>query len=143
MEILIFIHISTCLLMTGIIWIVQVVHYPTFRFIDNKSFSSFSKFHAKSISSIVIPIMLVEIATVAILLVNFPSKALFINLTLLLITWLVTFLVSVPLHKELQKQKSSQNIEKLIKSNWIRTSLWTFRSIFLWTLITRSFGEAQ
>ncbi|MGK0367234.1 MAG: hypothetical protein ACI9QD_000368 [Thermoproteota archaeon] len=140
MEVLTFIHLSSCLLMTGVIWMVQIVHYPTFKFIDYKSFTLFSAFHAKSISSIVIPLMLIEIATAAILIIQFPGIALFINFILLLITWGVTFLVSMPLHKELQRQQSTRSIEKLINSNWVRTSLWTLRSVFLWTLIARSLG---
>lgn len=143
MNVLIFVHLSFCLLMTGVIWIVQIVHYPTFRFIDNQKFTLFSAFHAKYISFIVMPLMLIEILTATILALQYPENKIIINLTLLIITWLFTFFISVPLHTKLQKERSPNSIEKLIISNWPRTILWTFRSLFLWIIAAEKLGVIQ
>jgi hypothetical protein len=146
MDVILLIHLSTCLLMTGVIWIVQVVHYPTFRFINNSNnnnFNLFSSFHVKSIGSIVVPLMLVEAITATLLVIKYSSKAIYINFSLLIITWLFTFLVSMPLHKNLQKRHDFLAIEKLIKTNWSRTILWTIRCICLLAFITKSLGVLQ
>ena len=143
MDVILLIHFSVCLVMTGVIWIVQVVHYPTFRFINNNNFNLFSSFHVKSIGFIVVPLMLIEATTATILVLKYPNKAIFINFTLLMITWVFTFAVSMPLHKDLQNRYSPNAIEKLIKTNWSRTILWTIRSICLLVFITNSLGVPQ
>lgn len=44
--------------------------------------------------------------------------------------WLVTFLISVPIHTKLQEHGHSEAlVEKLVLTNWVRTGLWT--GIFL------------
>ena len=141
MKVILLIHFSTCLLMTGIIWIIQMVHYPTFRFIKGQNFTSFSTFHVKSISTIVLPLMLIELMTATLLIVVSPNDFFYINLTLLVITWGVTFLVSMPIHKALLIRYDSLAIENLIKTNWLRTILWTIRCICLMVFITTSLGD--
>ncbi len=50
----------------------------------------------------------------------------FLILALVLSTWLVTFLISVPLHRAIDQQADSMLArEKLIQTNWIRTITWT------------------
>jgi hypothetical protein len=143
MDVILLIHFSACLIMTGVIWIVQVVHYPTFRFINKNNFNSFSSFHVKSIGYIVVPLMLIEATTATLLVLKYPNKAIFINFTLLIITWVFTFVVSMPLHKDLQNRYNHHAIEKLIKTNWSRTILWTIRCIFFLVFITNSLGVPQ
>ena len=50
-----------CLLLTGLIWTVQLVHYPSFQFIEKDSFVEFEKFHQRKISILVIPLMILEV----------------------------------------------------------------------------------
>ena len=50
---------------------------------------------------------------------------------LVLLIWLSTFLIQVPLHNALSKEKNTEKLSKLIFSNWIRTILWTSRSILM------------
>ena len=61
-------HLTLSSIMVGLIWTIQLVHYPTFHFIDKNLYSSFQKFHMNSISLIVVPVMVLELATGVLLL---------------------------------------------------------------------------
>jgi hypothetical protein len=45
----------------SLIWIVQLVHYPSFQFIDANRFISFQHFHMQSITYVVAPLMFLEL----------------------------------------------------------------------------------
>lgn len=135
MQELLLIHFSLCLLMSGVIWMVQIVHYPSFKFIDEKRFNSFSAFHVKAISYIVLPLMFCELATATLLAIKRPDLVFISNLFLLICIWLVTFFISMPLHKKLGSKRDTQDIDKLILSNWPRTALWTARSLLLFVIV--------
>ena len=59
-------HLFSTFFLTGLIWIVQLVHYPGFNFVDANDFVAFEKFHTNKISAIVIPLMFCELLTGAI-----------------------------------------------------------------------------
>ena len=114
-----------------LIWIIQILHYPSFRFVDQKAFTHFEAFHTKSISLIVLPLMLTELAIAINLVFKNPGNYLFqMSLGLVLLMWFSTFFLSVPCHNLLQKNYDSQIIEKLIYTNWPRTLGWTLKLIF-------------
>ena len=46
--------------MFGVIWIVQIVHYPLMRFISGQQFARFESEHRTRISRVVGPLMAVE-----------------------------------------------------------------------------------
>ncbi len=53
------------------------------------------------------------------------------GLLLLVVTWSVTFLISVPRHNELVSGFSEASHRSLCRTNWIRTIAWTARGILL------------
>jgi hypothetical protein len=119
-------------MMTGVIWFVQVVHYPLFKYQDTSQFSHIEKKHIRLTGYVVMPLMLMELITAALLFWLFPFTLIIqLNLILLLIIWASTFSLQMPLHRQLSLQKDQKNITKLIRTNWIRTSCWSLRSI-LW-----------
>ena len=121
----------SCLFLCGLIWIVQLVHYPAFKYVDSSNFVKFEKFHTQKISLIVIPVMLLELVT-AVQLV-FMDSSLFwkLNFVLALSIWIVTFIYSAPCHVKLSKGKNEKIIDLLIKTNWLRTFLWSFKAMLL------------
>lgn len=139
METLIIIHGVSTLYMLGLIWFVQVVHYPLFPQIDPLQFETFALEHSRRTSIVVLPPMLLELGT-AISLVMVQSTTLLpkfetlTGLTLLIIIWLSTFLLQVPQHVKLQQGFDKKSHRRLVNSNWIRTLAWTLRSILatLW-----------
>ncbi len=127
-------HLSATAIMVGVIWLVQLVHYPSFYFIDEENFKEFSYFHQRNITYIVGPVMLVEFLSGLYLLPK--SEILFqINMVLLVFIWLVTFFFSVKEHNNLIGGKDLESIRRLVKTNWMRTILWTIRLIILGVII--------
>lgn len=129
-------NIFTAFSMFGLIWLIQLVHYPSFHYVADEEFVAFESFHSRTISLIVIPLMLVELISACILvfLLDFAFLSLF-ELGLVISAWVSTAVFSVPCHAKLSKEKDSQVIHRLVRTNWIRTSLWTLRAvIILWKL---------
>lgn len=126
-------HLTATLFMTGVIWVIQLVHYPSFLFVEKNNFVDFEKFHSKQISMVVIPIMLIELATSFILISQskLPNPLLIVNLLLLVAIWITTFVFSARYHKCLIDGYNKEYILKLIGTNWIRTIFWTLRSFLL------------
>ena len=124
--------------MCGLIWTIQIVHYPFFKFINNQDFYKAHIFHQQKISFIVVPLMLIELSTgIYILYLYLESNFLFyfINLLIIFIIWATTFFIMVPIHKTLLLNNSIKNIKKLIFFNWIRTISWSLKSILLLYLL--------
>jgi hypothetical protein len=48
-----------------------------------------------------------------------------VRLVAVLGAWGITFLVSAPCHRILQEGKKTQMIDRLVRTNWWRTLLWT------------------
>lgn len=121
--------------MFGVIWVVQLVHYPGFLYVDNNEFASFHRHHTRRISLVVIPTMVVEWVTGAYLLIaQVPSYGQGLHIVLfsiLAIIWLSTFLVQAPLHSKLKRGKDIKSIKKLVATNWVRTIGWTARAAIL------------
>ena len=131
LEIILEIHKFCCYFLTGLIWVIQLVHYPSFNFAQKDNFSTFMNFHQMRISLIVVPIMILELL-LAVFLVYIKSSSLsWINLILLLGIWLSTFILSVPKHANLTGGFSQEMVHSLVNTNWPRTILWSLRSILL------------
>lgn len=125
---LLLIHLALCLFMTGLIWTIQLVHYPAFRYIDLSKFKEFTAYHGRNITPITAFPMILELMTGAFLLYHFQDFVFLINFILIVVIWLSTFFLSVPLHMKLSNTHDKTVIEKLILTNWPRTLIWTARS---------------
>jgi hypothetical protein len=126
--------------MTGIIWFVQLIHYPAFRRMSEPLFATAMAEHQARTGLLVGPMMVFELLT-AVLLV-FVSRLnqlwLVLNLGLLLAIWIVTFLVQTPLHRALSTEFSPAAIDLLVNSNWIRTTLWSIHLVVVVGVLLRS-----
>ena len=128
-SILELIHLIATAMMVSIIWLVQILHYPTFLYIDNERYTEFQNFHMKNISFLIIPLMLLEFLTGFFLLffVNEIDFYFSISFSLLVLIWLITVLFFTRYHSALSNKYERNIILKLIRLNWIRTFLWTAR----------------
>jgi hypothetical protein len=132
MDLLFFLNVISAFLLTGVIWTIQIVHYPSFHYIDKLSFTNFHHFHERRISIIVMPLMLIELTTSTALYINNMSSIVFaLNLLIVVLIWCSTFFVQVPIHSILSKKKDKELIEKLVNTNWIRTFLWSMRMLLI------------
>lgn len=133
------INAASTLALVGVIWVVQLVHYPTFSYVENDSFASFSTFHQNRITYIVLPLMIAEAATsIALLFVRpdvVPLWTVSIGAMLVAAIWVSTFFIQVPLHTLLTDSKDSGIIDRLVATNWIRTIAWSAKgALVIWAL---------
>ena len=135
MSFIFLLNLVLAFIAVGLIWTIQLVHYPSMRFIPKERFVEYHNFHSIRISFLAVPLMVAELGTSLILFYQNYNNAIqtifLINLVIVALIWLSTFLIQVPLHNALSKEKQSEKLSKLICTNWIRTILWTARSILM------------
>jgi uncharacterized membrane protein len=127
-------HLATSWYMCGVIWLVQLVHYPEFRDLDRAVFSQSMLRHQRLTTWVVGPVMLVELLTGFSLILSAPllqRRFALMNMTLLATIWLLTVFVSVPRHERLAAGYDRRTIDSLVSTNWPRTLLWSLRACLL------------
>ncbi len=127
------ITLFTTFFMTGIIWFIQIVQYPSFVLTDPSYFQKFHHFHSEKITFIVAPIMILELIFTLIFAIyqTKPLERIIAAASFLLIVliFISTILIQVPIHNQLSANgKNIQVINELISTNWTRTILWTLKS---------------
>ena len=130
-EVLSKVHFLSTSLMVGIIWVIQLLHYPAFNFIKESDYVEFQHFHMQRISFIVVPVMILELFSAFMLVYYFRSNLLILCLIILLVIWLITFVFFTKLHQSLLGGYNKITIDKLVQINWSRTVLWSLRLIIL------------
>jgi hypothetical protein len=117
--------------MVGLIWFVQLVHYPLFARIEATHFPEFEQDHQRRTGWIVAPLMLTEgVSAVGLVWISTSTTDRLlasIALAMLVAIALSTFLWQVPLHERLSRGWNSEVHQRLVQSNWLRTILWTAR----------------
>lgn len=112
--------------MVVLIWLVQLIIYPSFHQINAAAFTAWHARYTRRISVVVMPLMIMQAVTTAVLLSRNPDPGLLIEAAGLIAAWTVTFSLSVPCHKKLQQSgKDEDVIRRLIFTNWFRTAAWT------------------
>jgi len=131
-------HFFITSFLTGLIWVIQVVHYPTFHWIPASDYVSYAVFHTNRITYVVAPIMIAELFLTLrmFFLKDVPPTLLWICVALTLVVWLSTFFLQVPLHGILASEKDLSAIHKLVATNWIRTVAWSLKATAMgWFLV--------
>lgn len=130
-------HLASTLFMAGLIWFVQVVHYPLYSQVGTAEFAKYEQRHNTVTTWVVAPPMLIELATAVLLLWFRPPSLtalpLIIGLSLVGVNWLSTMFLQVPCHAILIQAFDPAVHQKLVSTNWIRTAAWSLRGILvLW-----------
>lgn len=138
-------HAGATFCMTGLIWFVQVVHYPLMAAVGPEGWRGYHAAHTSRTTLVVAPLMLIEAITAlgAAWLVSVPALAwlrtpTLIGLVLLAVVWGWTFLWMVPLHARLGEAQG--RVRELARSNWVRTAAWSLRSAVAAWMIARATG---
>lgn len=124
-------HAASACFMTGLIWFVQVVHYPLLGAVDPQGFGAYHREHLRRTTFVVGPIMLTEAAT-AVWIAGADRTSPFLawlGLALLALVWTATTWLSVPKHNQLAAGFNADAHAALVATNWIRTVGWTARSV--------------
>lgn len=136
------IQVLSTLALVGLIWFVQLVHYPLLAVAPERGFPALHREHLRRTGLVVRPLMLTELATAVLLAWQpgaAPPTAVALGLGLLCGIWGMTFAVHVPQHRILSRGFDPGVLRALMCMNWIRTLLWTARgATVLW--IVREVG---
>ncbi|MBL9092351.1 MAG: hypothetical protein JNL96_14085 [Planctomycetaceae bacterium] len=129
------VHLVATAYMVGVIWFVQIVHYPLMLEVGDAAFCRYSRLHQSRTSYVVGPPMLIEALSGLALIAWSPilrtSPAFYVSLALLTLVWLSTAFWQVPLHKSFLQSCDRNAVERLVRTNWIRTIAWTGRAALI------------
>ena len=125
-------HCAATWALVGLIWTIQLVHYPLFAQVGREAFESYHRRHTTQITWVVAPLMFTELFTAAWLLwAGHREQLLLVSLLPLAFNWLSTWRVQVPLHFRLSAGFDAKTHERLVGTNWWRTIAWTLRGFLL------------
>ena len=137
-------HLASTLYMTGLIWFVQVVHYPLFARVGAERYEEYQLDHQRLTSLVVGPPMLVELATALWLVAErpafIPAWSAWAGLALVAVIWASTALLQVPQHNALAGGFSARAHALLVGTNWLRTIAWTARAALVLWWVGRGIG---
>ncbi len=122
-------HAFVTLFMTGLIWFVQVVHYPLFDRVGKSDFAAYEKQHTRRTGRLVGGPMLLELGLAATLAWSPGGTAAWCGLVLLGIIWLSTAVDQVPMHRRLERGFDQAAHRRLVRGNWVRTIAWSLRGV--------------
>lgn len=136
------VHGAATWAMVGVIWMVQIVHYPLFAAVGTAQFADYERSHQLRITWVVAPLMAIELITAAWLVAAPPAGVsrwvLWLGLALVVVNWGATALVQVPLHERLAAGFVATAHAQLVATNWIRTIAWTLRGGLAAWLLARA-----
>jgi hypothetical protein len=119
--------------MTGLIWFVQLVHYPLMALVGSGGYERYQAAHQSRTTIIVAPLMLAQAASSGVLawrLQDAPQGvAAWAGLALVALVFASTFFVQVPLHARLARGFDAGVHRRLVTTNWLRTLLWTAHAL--------------
>lgn len=121
--------------MVGVIWFVQLVHYPLLAVVPVESASSVAVDHQRRTALVVMIPMTVEGVSTLALLKWVPAGVAWwvpwANAALLAVALGCTVFLSVPRHERMAKNPTPSIGRELVQTNWPRTIAWTARGIIL------------
>lgn len=115
----------------GVIWYVQLAHYPLFSKASGDGFPEFHRKHVSRTTWVVVAPMLVELLSSAALCAypqGLTPREAYVGLGLVLAIWISTYRLQVPQHRQLEAAFDHAVVDALVQGNWIRTALWTARA---------------
>ena len=130
MEWLLSVHYAVTWALVGLIWTIQMVHYPLFAQVGPEHFVAYHRRHTREITLVVGPLMLAELATAVLLVLEGNRDPwLLASLPLLALIWISTGFVQIPLHNTLTTGFDAHAHRRLVTTNWWRTAAWSARGI--------------
>jgi len=128
MSALLVVHAAVTWALVGMIWTVQLVHYPLWAQMSGDAFREYHARHMWRITMLVAPLAAVEFLTAAGLVwCGARGFWLLVSFVPMLVSGFSTFFVQVPLHARLAVGFDAETLRKLVLSNWWRTAAWTVR----------------
>ncbi|MHC4958884.1 MAG: hypothetical protein ACYTGN_10965 [Planctomycetota bacterium] len=129
-------HAGATLYMAGLIWFVQVVHYPLFAAVGRDGFQRYEGEHTRLTGWVVGPPMILELVTSVLLALLQPGPLTWTGLALVVVIWLSTALLQMPAHRKLMAGFDASVQQRLVKTNWLRTAAWSARGVLALLLLS-------
>ncbi|MFO0962498.1 MAG: C25 family cysteine peptidase [Phycisphaerales bacterium] len=146
-ALLLVVHAGATWFMTGLIWFVQVVHYPLFAAVGDAGAARYAQAHQRRTTMVVGPAMLVEaLAAIAIALLapeGLVRAIAWTGAALLAAIWCSTAALQVPMHARLAQGPDADAVRRLVRGNWLRTIAWSLRAVLAGALLLGTLGAAQ
>ncbi|QEH37583.1 hypothetical protein OJF2_61740 [Aquisphaera giovannonii] len=143
-RILFLAHLASTLFMVGLIWFVQVVHYPLFAHAGRAEYLAYQRRHMDLTTWVVGPPMLVEAATAVLLFwlrpAGIPAWQVWLGLSLVVVLWASTAFVQVPCHDSLLREYAPDVQRRLVSTNWMRTAAWSLRGLLVLAMLWKAMG---
>ncbi|MEM7103357.1 MAG: hypothetical protein AAF502_09530 [Bacteroidota bacterium] len=110
-----------------LIWIVQLVIYPGFRYYAKADLVRWHQIYTGRITLVVFPLMFVQLIIGAIQVWQGFDFLMLAEFVIILSLWGMTMVVFVPLHNKIASNEfENATLNSLISKNLVRTILWTF-----------------
>jgi len=136
---LLVVHAAATWFMAGLIWVIQVVHYPLFRAVGEDAFLEYEREHTRRMGAVLAVPAISEIVTAAALVFFRPDD---VPLWLVVAAgavlagiWIMTGLVQAPLHGRLSARYDMELVDRLVSSNWWRTIAWSVRGVLVAVMV--------
>ncbi|MFN4241720.1 MAG: hypothetical protein ACK4PI_00630 [Tepidisphaerales bacterium] len=133
--------------MCGLVWFVQLVHYPLMSHPGHAGEGRWSAYHAGHTTRttwVVAPAMVGELATAAALLVWLGASGawwVWAQAALAALAWAVTFALQVPQHGRLSRGFDADLHRRLVAGNWVRVVIWTARFVLMLTVLAAGWAR--
>jgi hypothetical protein len=136
-QLLLLIHAGSTFAMFGLIWFVQVVHYPLMSEVGEDGFAEYERSHTARTTWVVAPLMFLELGSASLLVYMLPDHRVLTiaGVIALGLIWGSTFLLQVPAHNRLTRGFDTAVHRRLVATNWVRTVLWSARSLLACVLL--------
>lgn len=143
-ALLLLVSAASATFMAGVIWVIQLVHYPLFALADPLRFPEFHASHSARITLIVGPAMLTEIASSGMFVFaardSLERRVAVAGFALVLVAWATTALCSIPAHGRLSSGFEAEAHARLVATNVFRTVAWTLHAALKLALVGRRLG---
>ena len=109
-----------------LIWIVQLIIYPSFKYYKQTDLLAWHEIYTKKVSYLVIPLMCGQAIVAGLQLFDQINLYTMFSSLLILIVWGSTFYSFVPMHGKISSGSFDQSLLlQLERKNWFRTLIWT------------------
>jgi len=108
-----------------LIFLVQLCIYPAFTYFKNEDLKKWHTVYTGRITVVVLPLMLGQLVLSVYQVIQELSLFTVSYFVLVGLSWLVTFLVYVPLHQKIDAQDNRLFFShEIVRLNWWRVALW-------------------
>jgi hypothetical protein len=120
-----------------LIWTVQLIVYPGFRYRSPEDLIVWHRIYSVRITIILMPLFFGQFLISMLQLWQYQTYYSISSFAIIVLLWLITILVFVPIHKKISAGSFDRNfLIKLDRLNWIRTMLWTILCVSsFWNLL--------